>query len=62
MIEKLFVWKRLPTVRPPAIVEVSLEVAVNEPAKALVPRSEEPTTERVLSGLVVPIPRLPATE
>ena len=40
-------------------VDVAVDVAVNEPASALVPRSELPTTESVLQGLVVPSPTFP---
>jgi len=40
-------------------MEATDEVAVNEPARALFPRSELPLTERVLQGEVVPSPRFP---
>ena len=44
----------------PAKVEVAVVlVAVKYPARALVPRSEEPFTERVRQGLVVPMPMEP---
>ncbi len=36
-----------------------VDVAVNEPASALLPRSELPTTESVRHGDVVPRPTLP---
>ena len=40
-------------------IEATGRVAVNEPAVALVPRSDMPLTERFLHGVVVPIPIQP---
>ena len=40
-------------------MEATEEVAVNDPARAFTPRSDEPLTERVRQGDVVPIPNQP---
>ena len=45
---------------PPTNVEVALVVPVKEPASALVPKSDEPKTERARHGEVVPMPTFPA--
>ena len=39
--------------------EAMLDVAVKYPARAFIPRSEDPLTESVLHGDVVPIPKEP---
>ena len=39
--------------------DASPEVAVNEPAKALKPRSDDPATLSIRHGVEVPMPRLP---
>jgi acyl-CoA synthetase (AMP-forming)/AMP-acid ligase II len=42
--------------------EAVVEVAVNEPANAFTPRSDEPFTESLRHGDVVPKPMFPAVE
>ncbi len=49
----------LPVMTKLVNVEVAVDVAVNEPARAFVPKSELPTTESVRHGDVVPSPTLP---
>jgi hypothetical protein len=50
-----------PTVILPLNVLVAVvDVAVNEPARALFPRSEDPFTESARHGVVVPTPIFPA--
>ena len=46
-------------VRPPAKEDAVVDVAVNEPESALLPRSDEPVTESVRHGVLVPMPTLP---
>ena len=40
-------------------VEAEVVVAVKVPARALIPKSDEPYTERALQGVVVPMPSQP---
>ena len=50
----------MPVVEAYGKTEAAVVVAVKYPAKALMPKSDEPLTERARQGVVVPTPSQPA--
>ena len=61
-VEKSYTNPEVSIASPPAKVEVALvDVAVKYPASAELPRADDPSTESVVYGEVVPMPTFPFT-